>query len=1077
VERARELLHRYLDEIASGEEVAELAALLAVRPDLADELAEAARNEARLESYFSERRAVTAALALTPIPSPEPRRIRATAVSAVLGKQDTADTAVARRKLVSRLPWKSIAAAVVLLAGGVLLGFWMGRSPRFGAVVSGQVLIDGVAVAQVPDDSPLEVGGDVDAVIRLPDGSHAALAPDSAVVLRQQGRKLVELDRGSGTFHVTKGRKEFKVSTPLGNISAHDADFRVELQPEDEEGEESMNCRAALLIVAALVGQVEVESGGQHYVLAAGQKQSFADNSKPVKRKPDFSGTISAVSGRTLTITAPPAKKGGEAIVKQFKLTDQTDYDYFGVGKEGRKPTIGYIARVWLADGNEGTVAKISLGQKETILDGVVATVAEDGRSFTFKQKLKGGKETEVSLKLAEGAKVVYQDAEKGDKPAAGYFFRAWVKPGTKDLVSGIIFSSKKIGKSSVTKTTKPPAKKPALSGTIKALARDGQSFTLELPPKMKGDQPTTIDIMLGKEAKITNGKSPARLAVGQSALVWLEEGAKNIARSVQVSDPAPVKPVKKKPAPPEEKKPIEPHKPKEPPKPLRDPGPTAALIDAEVDRLLATEKIPASPRCDDSEFIRRVSLDLTGRIPSLSRTQEFLASKDPGKRRKLIDELLASPAYGQHFATIWSNLIGPNQPTKGRIGSLPRWLADEFNDNRSWSGLVTDLLTASGPLDANPAGVFLMANADNFQPQPNIVAGSVARLFWGINLRCAECHNHPFAPWNQTDFWGTAAFFGKVRFSGFKGGVAATLMESDIPPAKGKTVGFVGASIRIPAEAGKSAGKYVKARFLGGEEPALDEKGPLRPKFAAWATSSENPFFGKAAVNRMWAHFFGRGFVQPLDGFDDSNPPTHPVLLDKLAREFASTGFDLKHLARCIVSSKAYQRTSRPAAGNESDKSLFSHMTVKVLTPEMFYDSLVVVTAMDKSDPLMMKSAVKGKKGGKGLPGRDEFVRYFRGAADSDPTEYVQGIPQLLRLMNSPLLNGGAPIINKLVNAESTQVEAIETLYLAALSRRPTAKETELMTSYLAKRKEARDGYAGVLWILLNSSEFAFNH
>jgi hypothetical protein len=225
--------------------------------------------------------------------------------------------------------------------------------------------------------------------------------------------------------------------------------------------------------------------------------------------------------------------------------------------------------------------------------------------------------------------------------------------------------------------------------------------------------------------------------------------------------------------------------------------------------------------------------------------------------------------------------------------------------------------------------------------------------------------------------------------------------------------------------------------------------------------------------VNRMWAHFFGKGFVNPLDGFDDTNPPSHPELLRKLAREFSSTGFDLKHLARCIVSSKAYQRTSRPTKGNDLDTANFSHMGLKVLTAEMFYDSLVVLASSDKNAPL-----VKGKKlAAFGLPTRDEFSRYFRSSSDQDPTEYTTGIPQVLRLMNSPLLNQGAPIIRKLADSNASESEAIETLYLTALSRKPTTEETKLMSGYLARRKLGPKGYAGILWILLNSSEFAINH
>ena len=434
----------------------------------------------------------------------------------VEGDEPSADTAVATAASKSEssrawrrrgLPWKWCAAAVVLLASGILLGFWIGRAPGPGAVVSGQVLIDGVAVFHVPDDSLIEIGGDVDAVIRLPDGSHAALAPNSAVVLRQQStgrRKLVELDRGSGTFHVEKGWKQFRVYTRLGSVSTRDAEFRIELKPDEEEGEEPVNRRSAvLMIVAALVGQVEVESGGQHYTLAAGQKKSFADKSNPGKSKPAFSGAITEVSSNSLTVTAPPAKKGGQPTSKQFKFTDQTKFNYFGVAKDAEKPTVGYRASVWLVEGSEDTLARVQLGLKQTILDGVIATVADDGKSFTFKRKVKGGKELSVSIKIADGAKVVYRDAGKGDKPMAGYFFRAWMKPGSSDTASGIVFSSKAIDSPSGKKT----AKKPYLGGTVKAVSEGGNGFTLETPPKKKGDQPTTIDLKLGEAAKIMSGK------------------------------------------------------------------------------------------------------------------------------------------------------------------------------------------------------------------------------------------------------------------------------------------------------------------------------------------------------------------------------------------------------------------------------------------------------------------------------------------------------------------------------------------------------------------------------------------
>src|SRR5262249_47388011 len=264
---------------------------------------------------------------------------------------------------------------------------------------------------------------------------------------------------------------------------------------------------------------------------------------------------------------------------------------------------------------------------------------------------------------------------------------------------------------------------------------------------------------------------------------VWLAKGDVKIATTIQIGKP-PETPEKKpapddkgkKPAPDApERKPEEPRKPREPARPPRDPAPTSTIIDAEVDRHPAAAKVPASPQADDADFLRRVPLDLTGRIPTYQQTVAFLDSKESDKRRKLIDELLDSPEYGEHLGTIWRNLIvgretNPSGKGGGGTDVFRPWLAEQFNNNRGWNEIVTDLLTAEGTARDNPATAFLLANAEDGRPRPNRVAGAAAALFLGVKLRCAECHNHPFAKWKPGDFWGTAAFFGKFQYAGGKG-------------------------------------------------------------------------------------------------------------------------------------------------------------------------------------------------------------------------------------------------------------------------------------------------------------------
>jgi hypothetical protein len=843
-----------------------------------------------------------------------------------------------------------------------------------------------------------------------------------------------------------------------------------------------------------------------------------AEGKKGEERKPDLGGTVKAIAtdGKSFTLLGPPTGKNPEATVIDIRIGENAkivDGDTLG------KLAVGQTVYVWLDKGEVKTAMGIHIArpiEKKPAPDapakkpddkkpedtkpsekkplvrkpdrvGTVKALSADGKNFTLQPApTEKNKEPEL-IAIALGPDTKITAGKEPGKLAVGQVVNVWLGKG-ENLAAEIQIGKLPEPPEKKPVDKKPQEKKPDVVGTVKALSTDGKRVTVMTAPAEKGKEFVAVDIQIGEGTKIIDGKEPGKLAVGQTVNVWLGKGDAKIATSIQISKPLEKKPVPedtvKKPTPVARTKIEEPKKPKEPAKPPRDPAPTAAVIDTEIDKHLAASKIPISPQADDAEFLRRVTLDLTGRIPTYQQSVAFLDSKDPDKRRKLVDELLDSPAYGEHLGTIWrSLLVGRELNVNGKGGQntdpFRAWLAEQFNDNRGWNAIVTDLLTAEGTSRENPATAFLMTNGENGRPQPNKVTGSVAAMFWGVNLRCAECHNHPFASWKQSDFWGTAAFFGKIQYGGGgKGGTPALAESSTVVASGGKEKGAPGApmlrgtAIVIPATSGKAAGKVVKARFLGAEEPTLDENAPFRPTFAVWATAADNPYFARAAVNRTWAHFFGRGFVNPLDAFD-TGAPSHPELLDQLTKEFTASGFDLKHLARCITTSKAYQRTSRPVPGNESDAVAFSHMAVKVLTPEVLYDALSVIGK--ESGPTTKTS------GGKGDGGRQEsrevFLRAFRVDDDVPPTEYIQGIPQLLRLMNTSSPNRGAGVVEKLYSAKASHAEAIATLYLTVLSRRPTAQEVELMSGYLSKRKDDREGFRGVLWILLNSSEFALNH
>jgi hypothetical protein len=293
------------------------------------------------------------------------------------------------------------------------------------------------------------------------------------------------------------------------------------------------------------------------------------------------------------------------------------------------------------------------------------------------------------------------------------------------------------------------------------------------------------------------------------------------------------------------------------------------------------------------------------------------------------------------------------------------------------------------------------------------------------------------------------------------------------VKSSKGTSAGPAtkGASIAIPhaTDPTKTVGT-VKAKFFEGDEPTIDEKAPFRPVFAAWLTSPENKYFGRAAANRMWGHFFVRGLIDPIEDISPDNKPSHPELFEKLSAEFVASGFDLKHLIRCLCNSETYQRTSRPIAANKDDETLFSHQTVKVMDAEVLYDSLT--RALGVRDLALDGGGSGTKPGGGGS--RASFVRFFDTKQEGDPaTESGHGVPQYLRLMNSSQMTRSTSVVEKLMKEKLGRDAALERMFLTVLSRRPTATEIQKMSSYLDKQSDTRQGYDDVMWVLLNSAEF----
>ncbi|MCI0456240.1 MAG: DUF1549 and DUF1553 domain-containing protein [Gemmataceae bacterium] len=490
-------------------------------------------------------------------------------------------------------------------------------------------------------------------------------------------------------------------------------------------------------------------------------------------------------------------------------------------------------------------------------------------------------------------------------------------------------------------------------------------------------------------------------------------------------------------------------------------------IINEEVARRLKEEDIKVSPLTDDAQFLRRVYLDLVGVIPPAEKVTAFLESKDPAKRGKVVEELLADSRYGKWLAENWvTAMIPPDSMNRAlRRGPLQDWLTEHFNANKPWDKIVYDLLTATGEQQKNGAVTYFIGNAS-----VDKMTDSVTKLFMGVQLQCAQCHNHPFTNYKQDEYWAMAQFFMKVRLSAnpqqaAKKGISPGITE--IANVKGKAKkGF------LPESA-----KFLPAQFLQGDRPKMNSSDPARPVLAKWMTTPDNPFFARALVNKVWGQFFGRGLVNPVDDMHEGNPATHPELLAALTEQFKRNNFDMKYLIRAIVNSEPYQRTSRSVGGNETDTELLSHAAIRALTPEQLYDSLTrVVGTPAGGKGRFGKKAPVGKKGPVGP--REQFIAFFRVEEGADVLDYQAGIPQALRLMNSALLNNSAPVVNQAIQAANNdQGKIVEHLYLAILSRRPTAEELQARLTYIRRQSDARTAYGDLTWALLNCSEFALNH
>jgi hypothetical protein len=542
-----------------------------------------------------------------------------------------------------------------------------------------------------------------------------------------------------------------------------------------------------------------------------------------------------------------------------------------------------------------------------------------------------------------------------------------------------------------------------------------------------------------------------------------------------------------------------------------------SALIDAHMARAWADAGVAAPPACDDLTFLRRATLDITGTVPSLDKIRSFARDASAHKREKLVDDLLASDRYAQHWGRMWSEVLLTMSPGGRRepaaAAAFRAEITARVRRNQAWNELVHDLLTTRGSYSMAPDAkaedqapiVAWYQQFDGKQMRASVMAGALSKVFLGVQIQCAECHDHPFDKWTQEDFKGMASFF--ARWQPVRQRIEEPAMEGMEPDkAKGRKRQELyvysvrdedpkAAAARRPARPGAKGQPQdvaVEPRYLDNAAP-LPAGVSRRQAFGDLVV--KDPQFARAYVNRMWAHFLGRGIVHPYDDFTLRTKPVLPAVLDGLAADFASTGSDPKRLIRAIVLSKAYQAASVGKERDPGAERLFARARVRTLDPDELFNAITDATGSPMG------------KGNDPDAGRRGFLQSFRGARnETDPAgEAELGVPQALFLMNGPFIENAVRVRNgnaldKIVRSHETLAERVEAIYLAFLCRKPTAAEARKAAAYVEQARTRKTegaapakgdrkrpgagpvnaevaGYEDLAWALLNSTEFMTKH
>ena len=485
-------------------------------------------------------------------------------------------------------------------------------------------------------------------------------------------------------------------------------------------------------------------------------------------------------------------------------------------------------------------------------------------------------------------------------------------------------------------------------------------------------------------------------------------------------------------------------------------------FIDGHVDRKLKKLNILPSGPATDADFLRRVTLDIIGTLPTAEETRAFLADDRGDKRGRLVDQLLQRPEYSEFWALKWADLLRVDRQALGhrRAFEYYQFLKNRLGSNTRYDQFCREIVAARGPLSEQPGGNFYKVVT-----APGAMASTLSQVFLGVRIECAQCHHHPFDRWSQHDYLGMQGYFMQVAFK------PTPLGEALVSNPAGK--------VTHPR-----TGEVVFTHALGMAAPTEDPPGDRRRQLGQWLTSAENPWFARNLVNRMWAHFLGRGLVEPVDDVRTTNPPSNPELLDALVRSFTDSGFDVQQLIRAICASRVYQTSATPNATNQRDDQNYSRALLKRPSAEVLFDAVCQVTGVEEKFAGTPAGYRAVQLWDSQVP--HYFLKLFgrptRVTACECERSVEPSVAQVLHVLNSPeiqdkLSHEGGRVAG-LVQRISDDGLLVDEFFLTFLNRYPSEDERTRATNFLhdhaADRREAAEDLA---WSLLNTVEFVFNH